>query len=330
MGDYDLTVGTLIIGIFFNTYLYGLVSHQFAAYYQAGYDDGKLVKYVQKLDLLELTHTRVDRLMILFLFLLDTFHSGAVIYMAWYYAVTNYNNPDVLSIELWPYMFTPIGTALSALLTQTFLAVRIWRFGRSRVLIGIIGALAVPCFVLGMACGIKAWNIKYMAQMVSITNLATAWLVSQVTVDTIVTGVMTYMLSRSRTGFQKTDNVINRLIRGAVQTGLFAGIFSLGDMITFLLWPETNLYGMFAIPIGRIYTNTLLDTLLSRHDLRDQMTGTINMDSMSAWGHGSSRNSRTITSRQLTELEVRKEVEVVTDNRSLSCASSDGKATLTV
>lgn len=312
MGDYDLTVGTLLIGIFFNTYLYGLVSYQFAAYHRAGYDDGKLVK-----------------LMILFLFLLDTFHSGAVIYMAWYYVVTNYNNPDVLSIELWPYMFTPIGTALSALLTQTFLAVRIWRFGRSRILIGIIGALAVPCFVLGMACGIKAWNIKYMAQMVSITNLATAWLVSQVTVDTIVTVSMTYMLSKSRTGFQKTDNVINRLIRGAVQTGLFAGIFSLGDMITFLLWPETNLYGMFAIPIGRIYTNTLLDTLLSRHDLRDQMAGTINMDSMSAWGHGSSSNSRT-ANHQLTELEVRKEVEVVTDSHSLSCASSDGKATLTV
>lgn len=44
-------------------------------------------------------------------------------------------------------------------------------------------------------------------------------------------------------------------MRGAVQTGLFAGIFSAADLATFLTLPETNLYGMFAIPIGRIYTN---------------------------------------------------------------------------
>lgn len=44
-------------------------------------------------------------------------------------------------------------------------------------------------------------------------------------------------------------------MRGAIQTGLFAGIFSIADLATFLTLPETNLYGMFAIPIGRIYTN---------------------------------------------------------------------------
>ena len=49
--------------------------------------------------------------------------------------------------------------------------------------------------------------------------------------------------------------MLNRLIRGAIQTGLFAGIFSIGDLITFTRWPQTNFYGMFAIPIGRIYTN---------------------------------------------------------------------------
>ena len=68
-------------------------------------------------------------------------------------------------------------------------------------------------------------------------------------------GTLGVILARSRTGFRKTDTVINRLIRGAIQTGLFAGIFSLGDLVTFIRWPNTNMYGMFAIPIGRIYTN---------------------------------------------------------------------------
>ena len=63
------------------------------------------------------------------------------------------------------------------------------------------------------------------------------------------------VFSRSRTGFRKTDTILNRLIRGAIQTGLFAGIFSLGNLVSFVVLTGTNFFGMFAIPVGRIYTN---------------------------------------------------------------------------
>ena len=63
------------------------------------------------------------------------------------------------------------------------------------------------------------------------------------------------VFSRSRTGFCKTDTIINRFIRCAIQTGLFAGIFSLCSLITFAQLPDMSLYGMFVIPLGRIYTN---------------------------------------------------------------------------
>ena len=63
------------------------------------------------------------------------------------------------------------------------------------------------------------------------------------------------VFSRSRTGVRKTDTILNRFIRSAIQTGLFAGIFALSDLITFVVLPDMNFYGMFGIPIGRIYTN---------------------------------------------------------------------------
>lgn len=80
----------------------------------------------------------------------------------------------------------------------------------------------------------------------------------------MITGVLTYTLKKARTGFHKTDTIINRLIRGAVQTGLFASIFALCDLFSFLLRRQTYLYAMFAYPIGRIYTNvsTFLDARL--------------------------------------------------------------------
>jgi len=58
------------------------------------------------------------------------------------------------------------------------------------------------------------------------------WLSMQVVVDAFIAITLVIVFSRSRTGFRKTDTVLNRLIWGAIQTGLFAGIFSMGDLIS--------------------------------------------------------------------------------------------------
>jgi hypothetical protein len=44
---------------------------------------------------------------------------------------------------------------------------------------------------------------------------------------------MAYVLWKSRTGFRTTDSVIYKLIRGAIQTGIFATVFAAGDLISF-------------------------------------------------------------------------------------------------
>ncbi|KAI0090562.1 hypothetical protein BDY19DRAFT_717758 [Irpex rosettiformis] len=307
MGAYDLILGPLLVGILFNTYLYGLVTYQFALYYKTKFNDPPAIKY-----------------MVLFLFALDTVHSVAVMWMLWEYCVAGYGEPATLAVALWPYTFTPIATGLASMVTQLFLGWRIYRFSKSKVIFGIVITLSVPSCILGMICGSKAWIIKYSDKLSSLTSIVTAWLVMQVAVDVFVTGVLGFLLARSKTGFRKTDSVINQLIRGAIQTGLFAGIFSLGDLITFIKMPETNFYGMFAIPIGRIYTNTLLDTLLSRRGLRQQLNGTfvdvnvpgIAPTSVLQFAGAGSSTSRTSTNIPLDQIEVQKEVVVFTEGSS--------------
>ena len=78
----------------------------------------------------------------------------------------------------------------------------------------------------------------------------------------IILVVLSFVLSRSRTGFRKTDTIVNRLIRGAIQTGLFASIFALADLFSFLLHRDTLLYAMFAYPIGRIYSNVSISSII--------------------------------------------------------------------
>ncbi|THH27974.1 hypothetical protein EUX98_g6204 [Antrodiella citrinella] len=309
MPGYEKTIGTLLVGIVFNTFLYGLVMFQFAAYWRTKFNDPLPIK-----------------LMVLFLFLVDNVHSISVIYMLWEYCVTNFDNPAILTVALWPYTFTPIATALAAVVTQIFLGYRVYRLTKSAVLYGIILAIAIPACILGLVCGIRAWIIEVLVKLIVLNTLVTAWLALQVGTDLFITGTLTLVLLKSRTGFHKTDSVLYRLIRGAIQTGLFAGIFSLGDLATFLRYPDTNLYGMFAIPIGRIYTNTLLDTLLARDELRDKLSGTVEMDSTKPqdlsevrWAakprtQGTTSSKTGSTTIELAEVEVRREVLVFNDD----------------
>jgi len=102
----------------------------------------------------------------------------------------------------------------------------------------------------------------------------TSWLAVQVVADIFIAGTLITIFCRSRTGFRKTDTLLQRLIRGAIQTSVFAGIFPIGDLVSFAIVPHLNFHGMFSIPIGRIYTNTLMDTLLTREVLRSERSGT--------------------------------------------------------
>ncbi|KAI0084594.1 hypothetical protein BDY19DRAFT_520122 [Irpex rosettiformis] len=261
MAKHDLILGPLLIGILFNTYLYGVVTYQFALYHKTKFNDPPIIKY-----------------MVLFLFVLDTVHSVGVMWMLWGYCVDGYDDPTILTIGLWPYTFTPIVIGLTSMATQLFLGWRIYRLSKSKVVYGIAIALSVPSFLLGITCGIKAWIIKYSDKLSEINGLSTAWLVTQVAADVFITGTLGYLFARIKTGSRRADSVINQLIRGSIQTGLFAGIFSLGDLIAFIKMPGTNLYGIFAFSISQIYTNTLLDTLLSRRAIRQQLNGTFQID----------------------------------------------------
>ncbi|KAI0085384.1 hypothetical protein BDY19DRAFT_896836, partial [Irpex rosettiformis] len=244
-----------------NTYLFGVVTYQFTLYHKTKFNDSPVIKC-----------------MVLFLFVLDTVYSVSVMWMLWAYCVDGYDDPTILTVNLWPYTLTPIVIGLASMVTQLFLGWRIYRLSKSKVVFGIVIALSVPSCLLAITCGIKAWIIKYSDKLSEINGLSTAWLVMQVTADTFITGTLGYLLVRFKTGSRRADSVINQLIRGSIQTGLFAGVFSIGDLITFIKVPDTNFYGMFAFSICQIYTNTLLDTLLSRRDIRQQLNGTFQVD----------------------------------------------------
>ncbi|KDR85756.1 hypothetical protein GALMADRAFT_234820 [Galerina marginata CBS 339.88] len=258
MGDFDTTVGVLLLGIMFNTFLYGLVTYQFLVYRSTKFNDPLWIKAIVGI-----------------LFAVDTLHSAVAVYAAWETCVTNYANPASLAVISWTIPFTAVATSVAAIFTQFFLGHRVYKLTKSSVIVGVIGIFSFLGFVFGVYAGVRSGIIKEVKNFAPLTPFVICWLGFQTAADMLITGVLSFVLARSRTGFRKTDTVINRLIRGAIQTGLFASLFALADLFSFVLHRNTNLYAMFAYPIGRIYTNTLLDTLNSRFELK-QMSGTGN------------------------------------------------------
>ncbi|TFK53267.1 hypothetical protein OE88DRAFT_1733230 [Heliocybe sulcata] len=270
MGEFDTTIGILLIGIIFNTYLYGLVSWQFLTYSNTPFKDPWRVKAV-----------------VGSLFVLDTVHTIVGVYNAWRLCVTNFLNPTVILTVGWEIPFTAVATSFAAVITQFFLADRVYRLTKSWVLTGSILTLSLVGFVSGVVAGIRSGIIQDVSKFAVLAPLVICWLGFQTAADLAITFVLSIVLYRSRGGIQKTNKILNRLIRGAVQTGLFASIFALGDLFGFLLLRQTNVYAMFAYPIGRIYTNTLLDTLNARVALHNINGTAVDFDTQARPTHSS-------------------------------------------
>jgi len=299
MGEFDKSIGVYLLGLFLNTYLYGLVTYQFFVYYSTKFHDPLWIRTV-----------------VTSLCFVDTAHSVVLVYAAWEMCVTNYNKPESLALVSWSIPFTACATAVAAIITQFFLGNRVLLLTKSKILTAVIGVLSVLGFVFGMYAGIRCGIIKQVANFGVLKPFVICWLGFQTCADLFITLILTYVLTRSRTGFRKTDTIINRLIRGAIQTGLFASLFALADLFSFVLHGDTYLYAMFAFPIGRIYTNTLLDTLNSRIDLKN-MNGTLDVGNDSNT-YRMQAQSQTMAGHSLHSIHVKKEIvtDTVVEDRS--------------
>ncbi|RXW16288.1 hypothetical protein EST38_g9569 [Candolleomyces aberdarensis] len=218
MGEFSSTLGALLVAVFINTYLYGVVSFQYASYYSSKFQDPRWVT-----------------LTIGALFVTDTFHSISIIYMAWVYAVLILTRKYIIYVPL--------------------------------------VAIAVGAFVGGMIVGIKVWLADTMMELSSVNKVLTFWLTAKAALDVSIAVILLYTLNASKTGMRKSDKVLNRLMRTSVQTGVCTSVFAILCMVLFLVKPGTQYYLMFGLPIPRVYTCTLLDTLISRDSLRNMMDG---------------------------------------------------------
>ncbi|KAH8825036.1 hypothetical protein DL96DRAFT_156809 [Flagelloscypha sp. PMI_526] len=283
MGAFDLTIGPLLLGFSIDLYLYGIVSYQYLAY--------KTMKFADPIWL---------RTLVALLFVVDTLQTSAEFYAIWYFAVENYTNPSVFGHIIW---VTPLGgicTTISSITVQGFLIHRLHRLTKQFWLCIFLIFAASAASLFAVIDSIMVSILVDMTKFGALIPLSVAWLIIEAGVDIIITVVLSRALWRSKTGFTRTNTVVNRCVRASIQSGFFSSVFAIAIILAFAFWPSTYLFAIFGWPLGRIYSNSLLYTLVARRELSEIAYGTVEFRGTGSNSFPMSPQTRSIHSQRET------------------------------
>ncbi|KAJ7670771.1 hypothetical protein DFH06DRAFT_1320690 [Mycena polygramma] len=260
-----LLLGPILLGVSLNTFLYGVCVMQFVNYYtsQRRLEDSLSTRYLVAWELL-----------------VDTVHSITAIYFLWQYMVDNFLNVAFLETVPWPLAAVPGLTAVSAGPIQMFLVYRVYSLSNSRGTSAALVLLTLATAALGIVTSVYTFRAetftgKYIDE---VRPVADAWLGLSVANDLAITVALVFCLNASRTGLPRTNTVITRLIRSAIESAAAATLFAIMIAVTFTRFPLTGLHLLFSVPMGRIYTTTLMSTLNRRESLREDLHRTRDLD----------------------------------------------------
>ncbi|KAF8798641.1 hypothetical protein BYT27DRAFT_7218441 [Phlegmacium glaucopus] len=265
--DLDNTYGAVFISVVVAAALYGVSCVQ-TLYYFTNQNDPWYIK-----------------LTVTLLMVLDTINQVAVTHLGVYLPNRNAPGAALIDVAITVYTFSitnwgnaaqPISvifTGMTALIVQSFLTMRIWRLSGGNI------------YLAGSSLPHRQFCIAHFKDLASLTKIKRESISVNIlgaATDLLIAAMLCTLLNLSRTGFRKSDTLINKLILFSVNTGLITSLFALASMVSILVAGNTFIYISFFFCLGRLYTNSLLSTLNVREMIRSgSHQGSVDMMSLS-------------------------------------------------
>ncbi|KAF8548702.1 hypothetical protein OG21DRAFT_1489164 [Imleria badia] len=187
------------------------------------------------------------------------------------YLVTDFGGAEALGEIVWSLIIEVFFNGFTALFVQSFLAMRVYRLSnKSWLATGSVMSLVIGEFVLIVVYGVKALHLHTFAQLATLKALSMSVNAVAAAGDVLIAALLCTLLQRSRTGFRRSDTMINKLIVFSINTGLLTSVCAVASLISIAAWPDTFVYIAFYFCLGRLYCNSLLATLNARKGLRGE------------------------------------------------------------
>ncbi|GJE93552.1 hypothetical protein PsYK624_097110 [Phanerochaete sordida] len=246
MNPAEAAHGPGLIGAFLNVFLFGIMVAQ-AFYYFSTYKKDRLW----------------IKIYVAFLVLADLLNSIFDIYWLYHDIIINFGNLDNLAIAAWPLAADPAMVAIIATFVQLFFAWRVRVLTNSWWITSLILVTAFVSCCGGLGVAIAIHFVKYYENFDKFDQVGTIWLISTAVCDSAIAISLTWHLRRHKTGFQHTDDVLNRIIRLTVSNGALTAVWAIVDLILFLSI-KTGVHLALNLPLAKLYTNSLMSSLNSR------------------------------------------------------------------
>ncbi|KAJ3743233.1 hypothetical protein DFH05DRAFT_1300540 [Lentinula detonsa] len=271
----QLQYGPMLIGVFLNMILYGVLLNQMFFYYKTYPLDSLWVRiFVAYLLMLETANTAIDMAMMYQPLIAEYGTEEAVMYF-----------PTLFLLE--PILIVLISTPI-----QTFFAWRIRKITQTYWISGIVVALALASSVGGFVTGVKIAKLKLFADKPELHWSALLWFITACVADLVITATLVWNLAQRKTGFAITDSVVDKIIKMTVQTGMITSICAIGDVAFFMALPHTGLNFLWDLTLSKLYTNCLMSTLNARAGLLRNSQNTSSGVQRNALDHSLPRGSR--------------------------------------
>jgi len=207
--------------------------------------------------------------------------------LAWRTFITNYGLPLNPPVCTWESIAQSACGSVLVLSANAFLVIRIHNLTKSRLQSGLVLAFSTSAFVVAMVTIVMTLDSFLTSSFLATLTISTTqntmsvvWHGLQAIAECLITVFLARALLKSRIGLQKSDSVVNYLIRQVIQIGFFATLWVIAGLATWFLMPTKAVYLLFDTTAGPMYTHVIYDTLLSRIRLRERMAKASNIEIM--------------------------------------------------
>ncbi|KAF8992092.1 hypothetical protein BDZ89DRAFT_1086394 [Hymenopellis radicata] len=247
----ELLTGPHILGMFLSWFLLGIITVQVYIFYlnQPEHNNGPL---------------RNIRWFVYGLFLLEWAQTIMMTHDGFHWYVINWGNSATLNDISLIWLNVPLMGSVISCAVQLFFAWQIRQLSKVNWISGVIVLVALAHASTGIASGIKVRVLGSLSQLGTTTGLVTFTHVGEAAADIIIAGAMTFFLFRMKSGFQRTDTQITKIIRLFLETGLLTSTVAILDVIFFFLFPPNTLHEVPSLMLSKLYTNALLAMLNNR------------------------------------------------------------------
>ncbi|KAJ7482997.1 hypothetical protein B0H11DRAFT_2021751 [Mycena galericulata] len=240
MATLDNTIGVLFEAVVISAALYGAGCLQAWFYFRT---------YIKR-DSLWI------KFLVTFVIVCDTCQQAILTACAYSYLITNFANLAILNHVFSTLIIEIFFSDFIALAVQLFYCYRVYRMSNGNLFVsGFLATLSLGSFVALFVYTVKALKISTYTELATMKALSMSCNIAAAVTDALISTVLVYYLYISKTGFAKTDDMLNRLIAFTFNTGINVA-------------PQTFVYIFWFLLQGRFYTNTLLVTLNTRDYIR--------------------------------------------------------------